>query len=199
MSTELTEDLRHTVIASWYTRLARNQSPRRNHWQTKIIYYRAVTELLTTRPAHTLTWKTIVGAVRPRGCRSTFYEVAGPHARHGMVAALIAYGTVGSIEIALRYQRSDPVEQLIDETKVWSYWSYRQQWVDRAAGPDLKPEPVPAALRQTLAAWAGVHPTLAAANAHRPPACAVEDLTVVHRGRLAATRAESRLTELLHR
>jgi hypothetical protein len=197
MATTHTEDLRQTVIATWHTDLADNPSPRRNHWQTKLIYYRAVEELLAARPGHPLTWKTIVGAARPRGCRSTFYEVAGLRARHGMVARLISHGSMRSIEIALRYQRQDPVEQLIDETKVWSFWPYRLQFAERAGEPGPSSDPVPDELRQALELWAAAHPALAAANGHRPPACAVEDLTALHRGRLAATRAEGRLTEVL--
>ena len=197
MSTKIMEDLGQTVIASWYTRLAHNPCPRRNHWQTKLIYYQAVAELLTARPGRSLTWKTIVGAARPRGSRSTFYEVAGQHARHGMVGALIADGTVRSIEIVLRYQRADPVEQIIDETKVWSFWPYRQHFAERATDSGMSFDPVPGELRDALLAWAGVNPALAAANAYRPPACAVEDLALLHDGRLAAMRAESRLTEVL--
>lgn len=197
MSTTNSDDLRRTVIADWHTELAGNLSPRRNHWQTKVIYYRAVEELLAARPGHPLTWKTIVGAARPRGSRSTFYEVAGPNARHGMVARLIRDGSVRSIEIALHYRRPDPVEQLIDETKVWSFWPYRLQFAERAAEPGPSPDQVPGDLRNVLELWAAAHPTLAAANGNRPPACAVEDLTALHRGRLAPTRAERRLTEVL--
>ena len=196
-STKITEDLGRTTIASWYTRLADNPCPRNRHWQTKIIYYRAVAELIAAQPGRPLTWKTIVGAVRPRGCRSTFYEVAGQHARHGMVSELIVDGTVRSIEIALRYQRPDPVEHLIDEAKVWSFWPYRQRFAQEAAEPVAATDSVPAPLRRELLSWAGANPALAAANAYRPPACAVEDLVLLHQGRLAALRAESRLTEVL--
>lgn len=197
MSAKFTEDLRQTVIARWYTELAGNPCPRRNHWQTKVIYYRAVAELLAAHPGHPLTWKTVVGAVRPRGSRSTFYEVSGPRARHGMVAGLIADGSVRSIEIALRYRRQDPVEQLIDETKVWSFWPYRQPFAEPATEAGAAPYQVPDELHEALVLWAGAHPALAAANGHCPPACAVEDMTVLHQGRLAAIRAEGRLTEVL--
>jgi hypothetical protein len=194
-----TEDLGRTTIAGWYTRLADHPSPRNRHWETKTIYYRAVAELLAAHPGRPLTWKTIVGAVRPRGSRSTFYEVAGQHARHGMVSELIADGTVRSIEIALRYRRPDPVEQLIDEAKVWSFWPHRQHFAEQggAADPGTTADPVPEQLRQALVAWASVNPALAAANLYRPPACAVEDLAMLHRGRLAAMRAEGQLTEIL--
>ncbi|GIF26559.1 hypothetical protein BJ973_001003 [Actinoplanes tereljensis] len=197
MSTRITEDLGRTTIGSWYIRLSDNPSPRRNHWQTKIIYYQAVADLLTASPGRPLTWKTIVGAARPRGCRSTFYEVAGPHARHGMIGDLIADGSARSIEIAWRYRRLDPVEQLIDETKVWSFWPHRQPYAEVATDPQLAPDTVPDELRAALLAWARANPALAAANGYRPPACAVEDLAVMHRGRLAASRAEGRLTEVL--
>ncbi|MFG1607793.1 hypothetical protein [Actinoplanes sp. NPDC049265] len=188
MSTTINADLGCATIAAWYTRLAENPSPRNTHWQTKVIYYRAVAELLDATPGSPLSWRAIVDAARPRGSRSTFYEVAGQRARHGMVSALIDEGTLRSYEIALRYRRPDPIEQLIDETKVWSFWPDRQGYAER---------PTEARLVGALAGWAGTHPRLAAANAYRPPACAVEDLTLLNRGRLAATRAESILTELL--
>jgi hypothetical protein len=197
MSTEISEDLAGAAIAGWYGRLAGNPCTQRNHWQTKTTYYRAVAELLAARPDRSLTWKTIVGATRPRGCRSTFYEVAGQHARHGMVGDLIADGSLRSYEIALRYGRPGPVEQLIDETKVWSFWPYRQRFVESATGRGESSDPVPGELREALLAWAAVNPALASANAFRPPACAVEDLALLHGGRLAATRAESHLTEVL--
>jgi hypothetical protein len=195
MSTKITEDLARTTIAGWYLRLADHTGTQRNHWQTKIMYYQAVDELLAARPDRPLTWKTIVGAARPRGCRSTFYEMAGQRARHGMIGELIADGSVVSFEIALRYRRTSPVGQLIDETKVWAFWPYRQQFAEHTAEPGT--DAVPADLRDALLAWATRYPALAAANAYRPPACAVEDLTVLYQGRLAATRAESRLTEVL--
>ncbi|GIE94621.1 hypothetical protein [Paractinoplanes rishiriensis] len=199
MSTRITEaeDLGRSTIAGWYTRLAENPCPRRNHWQTKVIYYRAVAELLAAAPGRPLTWKCVVGAARPRGCRSTFYEVAGAHARHGMIGDLIADGSARSIEIAWRYHRTDPVEQLIDETKVWSFWPYRQSYATVAADPGNTSDAVPGELRDALLAWAGCNRSLAAANGYRPPACAVEDLAVLHRGRLAASRALSRLADVL--
>ncbi|MEU4692326.1 hypothetical protein [Actinoplanes sp. NPDC023714] len=197
MSTKIIEDLARTTIAGWYLRLADNQSTQRNHWQTKVMYYRAVIELVAARPGHPLTWKAVVGAVQPRGCRSTFYEVAGQRARHGMIGELLADGSLASVEIAMRYGRTGPVEQLIDETKVWSFWPYRQRFAESAPALGPYSDPVPELLVEALVAWQRRNPALAAATAFRPPACAVEDLTVLHRGRLAATRAESRLTEIL--
>ncbi|AGL18893.1 hypothetical protein [Actinoplanes sp. N902-109] len=193
----ITQDLRHTVTGDWHTRLAGNRSPRRNHWQTKIIYFRAAAELLATRPGTPLTWKSIVAAARPHGCRSTFYEVAGSHARHRMIDDLIADGRPDSVQLALRYLRTDPVEQLIDETKVWSYWPHRQHLLTRVLTPDMAPAAMAAALTESVAAWGRRNEHLAAAINHTPPACAVEDLTVLHQGRLAAVRAAAQLTDVL--
>jgi hypothetical protein len=196
MSTTI-EDLRCTVIGQWHRRLADNKSPRRNHWQTKVVYYQAAAELLAARPGHPLTWKSVVAAARPRGCRSTFYEVAGAHARHRMVDDLIADGRPDAMQIALRYLRTDPVEQLIDETKVWSFWPYRQQLIARHLTGETARAGLEAALVDALTAWARQNPALAAAVGHMPPACAVEDLTVLHEGQLAGMRSAGRLTDVL--
>jgi hypothetical protein len=191
------EDLRYTVIGQWHRRLADNKSPRRNHWQTKVVYYQAAAELLAARPGHPLTWKSVVAAARPRGCRSTFYEVAGAHARHRMVDDLIADGRPDAMQIALRYLRTDPVEQLIDETKVWSFWPHRQQLIARQLTSGAAREELRTALIDALTAWARLNPALAAATGFTPPACAVEDLTVLHDGRLAGMRSAGRLTDVL--
>jgi len=197
MSSMIVEHLGRTVTGTWHARLAGITSVRRNHWQTKIVYFRAATELLTARPGTPLTWKSIVAAARPSGCRSTFYEVAGSHARHRMVDDLIADGRPDSVQLALRYLRTDPVDQLLDEAKVWSYWPYRQQLVARLEASSMSPAEVAAALLETVARWGGDHEALAASVGHTPPACAVEDLTVVHQGRLAAIRAAAQLTDVL--
>jgi hypothetical protein len=197
MSPTIIEDLRKTVIGKWHTRLADNKSPRRNHWQTKIVYFRSAAELLTAQPGHPLTWKSIVAAATPRGCRSTFYEVAGAHARHRMIDDLIGDGQPDSIQIALRYLRADPVEQLIDETKVWSYWPYRHHLLSRILTAGMTHDQMEDALTRSLTSWARRNESLAAALNHSPPACAVEDLTVLCHGRLAAMRAASQLSDVL--
>jgi hypothetical protein len=191
MSTTIIEELHRTAIAGWHTRLAEDPCPRHTHWQTKTTYYRAAAELLAAAaPGRPLTWRSIVEAAQPQGSRSTFYEVAGRRARRGMVAALIAEGSLRSYEIALQYRRADPVEQLIDEAKVWSFWPHRRRFVSATS-------PAPADLDRALLTWAVANPALGAANGYRPPACSVEDLTLLHGGLLAATRAAGRLTELL--
>jgi hypothetical protein len=187
-------DLEDTVVGGWLRRLAGKTSPRRNHWQTKLIYYRAATSLLEAEPHPVLTWKSVVAAAGPRGCRSTFYEVAGGHARHRMVDDLIGDGRSDSIQIALRYLRADPVEQLIDEAKVWSFWPYRQR-LTRELGAGLTHDEVCGELTAAVADWARRHERLARAVGDTPPACAVEDLTVLHQGRLSGTQAANRLTD----
>jgi hypothetical protein len=182
-----------TVVSRWVRRLSANASPRRNHWRTKSIYYRAAVLVLETEPRPALTWKSIVAATGDLGCRSTFYEVAGAHARHRMVDELISDGSSDSIQIALRYLRTDPVEQLIDETKVWSFWPRRQQF-RHALTTGMSPGEIESELTAALAAWTIRHPALAGAVDATPPACAVEDLTVIHRGRLSGTQAANRLT-----
>jgi len=197
MSPTIIEDLHRTVIGRWHTRLADNPSARRNHWQTKVVYFRAATELLSAHPGQPLTWKSVVGAARPRGCRSTFYEVAGAHARHRMVDDLIGDGRSDSIQIALRYLRADPVEQLIDETKVWSFWPYRQELLSRVLVAGMSQDQMQDALAGALTVWARANSALAAALGHSPPACAVEDLTVLCHGRLGAANAAGRLADVL--
>jgi len=197
MSPTIIEDLHRTVIGQWHARLADNPSARRNHWQTKVVYFRAATELLSAHPGQPLTWKSVVGAARPRGCRSTFYEVAGAHARHRMLDDLIGDGRPDSVQIALRYLRNDPVEQLIDETKVWSFWPHRQELLGRMLTTGMSQDRMEDALAESLTAWARSNTSLAAALGHSPPACAVEDLTVLCQGRLGAANAASRLSDVL--
>jgi hypothetical protein len=197
LTSTMAEDLCDTVIDRWYTRLAGNTSARRNHWQTKIVYYRAAAELVAAQPGQPLTWKSVVAAARPHGCRSTFYEVAGAHARHRMIDDLIKDGHPDSVQIALRFQRTEPVDRLIDETKVWSYWPYRAQLLSTLRTPGLPLAAKREAQEASLAGWARRHPALAATLGHCPPACAVEDLTVMYQGQIAAFRAASLLGDVL--
>ncbi|HWS35379.1 MAG TPA: hypothetical protein VN408_21910 [Actinoplanes sp.] len=190
--------LDRTVVGGWVRRLADNPSPRRNHWNTKTTYYRAASTVLNSGPRSDMTWKTIVAAAEPRGCRSTFYEVAGQHARHRMIDALIEDGRPESLQIALRYLRTDPVEQLIDEAKVWSFWAHRQRFVQRLTA-SMSPAEMEGELHAEMVEWARWAPALAGAVGQTPPACAVEDLTVIHGRRLSGVQAADRLTEVVRR
>jgi hypothetical protein len=199
MAPAMTAELHNTVVERWHRRLTSNPSAKRNHWRTKTIYFRSVHELVTARSGQPLTWRTIVAGARPRGCRSTFYEVAGSHARHRLIDDLIQDGRSCSIQLALRYQRSDAVHQLLDETKIWSYWPYRERLLARLAATPMTPSAAEEALTQSVLAWARDNPPLAEALDFTPPACAVEDLMVIAGGRVTALRVAANLTDLLRR
>jgi len=197
MSTMIIDDLRTTIIGRWLERLAGNKSAHRNHWQTKIVYFRSVAGLLAARPGPAPTWRNVVIAAQPLGRKSTFYDVAGTHARHRMLDDLLADGRPDAMQIALSYLRNDAVEQLIDETKVWSYWPYRQHLLARVLRADMTGSQMEQALTQSLIVWARRNDNLAAALDYSPPACAVEDLTLLRQGQLAAMRAASQLSDVL--
>jgi len=188
--------LGNTVAARWRSRLTGDPRNEKSHWRTKTAYYRAVRDLVAsgTQP---LSWRNIVAAVRPRGSRSTFYEVAGAHARHPLVGDLIEDGKMDSIQIALCYRRSGAVEQLVDETKVWSYWPYREGMLSWFAGRPQSAAAMAEMLVRVLRDWAHSNRRLAAAVDFAPPACAVEDLLVIMPGRLSALRLAGDLTHVL--
>ncbi|GAA4588548.1 hypothetical protein BJY16_008597 [Actinoplanes octamycinicus] len=189
-------DLNNTVVGGWVRRLAGNASPRRNHWNTRTTYYRAAVTVLNAAPRTAVTWKSVVAAAQPHGCRSTFYEVAGAHARHRMIDDLIGDGRTDSLQIALRYLRADAVDQLIDEAKVWSFWLHRQQ-LTRRLTTRMTTDQLENELLAEVTAWARRRPALARAIDNAPPACAVEDLTVLHGRRLSGTQAAHQLTEVV--
>ncbi|MFI5910826.1 hypothetical protein [Dactylosporangium sp. NPDC051541] len=194
------KELANTVVSRWHKRLSANPTAKRSHWRTKTVYFDAVASLVATVPASQLTWKSIVDAAAPNGSRSTFYEVAGAHARHPLVSAFIDDDYTDSIQVAMYYRRTDAVAQLLDETKVWSYWPFRERMVNGlgALGP-LTPEALEAQVCESLTKWSRTHPQLAAALGHTPPVCAVEDLMLIRKGRITAVRAVAQLTEHLRR
>ncbi|WP_433615873.1 hypothetical protein ACQP2P_12985 [Dactylosporangium sp. CA-139114] len=199
-SPDFGKDLRDTVVSRWHKRLSANSTAKRSHWRTKTVYFRAVASLVAAAPGAPLTWKSIVEAAAPNGSRSTFYEVAGAHARHPLIDAFIDDGRTDSIQLALHYRRTDAVAQLLDEAKVWSYWSHRERMLDAVgtAGP-ISPLALEAQVCESLSKWSRANPHLAAALGHTPPACAVEDLMLIRDGKMAAVRAASQLTEHLRR
>jgi len=194
-------DLDNTVAARWRARLIGvRPDDEKSHWRTKTAYYAAVGQLCVADPGRPMTWQTIVAAVRPRGSRSTFYDVAGPHAKHPLTGDLLAADTPDANQLALCYQRPNAVEQLIDEAKVWSYWPYREGWLDQyRRAPELTGATAAATLVAVVAEWARRNPRLAASLDHAPPMCAVEDLVLVSRGQLSARRAYLSLQEALPR
>jgi len=186
-----------SVAACWRDGLIGSGAVQRRHWRTKVAHYQAVLELLEdgTPPR----WEAVVARVQPKGSRSTFYDVTGASATHPLMAEYEADRGPGSngSQIALAYRRGSAVDQLIDETKVWSFWSYREEWlipwrdkgeVDRGSLAD--------SLESIMRAWARDNPALARALDLAPPACAVEDLTLIH-GQLPALRARLSLRAVL--
>jgi hypothetical protein len=190
----------NTITARWHRNLAGVALGVRSHWRTKTAYYTAVDELLGTCQESRLSWRLIADAVRPKGNRSTFYEVTGPHAKHPLIGDFIASDRVEALELAWSYHKSTAVEQLIHEAKVWAYWPQRETWLaQRAVEPDLDVAAAVDSLLAVVAAWARDNPRLAAAVGYAPPACAVEDLLLLSQGQLAAGRAIGLLTGVLRR
>jgi hypothetical protein len=171
--------LEESIATRWRRRLVGARPDQKRHWRTKITYYDAVLELLESGCGESISWRSIVDAVRPRGHRSTFYEVAGPNAKHPLVGAYLDDPGVEAMQIALLYRRGMAVDQLIDETKVWSYWPHRE----------VMPCADDASVFTAVAAWARRCPKVAAAIDFAPPMCAVEDLLLVRRRQLSARNA----------
>ena len=136
-------------------------------------------------------------AAEPHGSRSTFYEVAGAHARHPLIDDFIHDGRMDSIQLALYYRRNDAVAQLLDEAKVWSYWAYRERLLAVLSAAPRSKEAMEAEVTASLVKWARSNPDLAAALNYAPPACVVEDLMVIWNGQLAAIRAANKLTDVV--
>jgi hypothetical protein len=187
-----------TVTVRWRRDLAGTRYPDKSHWLTKTAYYAAVDRILADGGPEPVTWRAIVDSVHPRGNSSTFYGVTGPRARHPLLRAFAASDGVESLYIALHYQRVSPVDQLIDETKVWSYWPHRDAWLADCRRRDLVTREVAlAAAMAAMVAWAGSRPALAAALDFAPPMCAVEDLMLLRQGQLSARAAVAKLTEVI--
>jgi hypothetical protein len=140
------------------------------------------------------TWRAVVAAVRPRGSSSTFYEVAGPHARNALIDAYRQASDPDALQIAFNYRRGSAIERLIDEAKVWSFWECRElyrHWRYQVARARVD------ALVRAIAMWASDNPSLAAALHYGPPVCAVEDLVALHQGGLAPLRAQRWLNDVV--
>ena len=186
--------LRHTIAARWRAADMGSQAEPRQHWLTKVAYYRAVVEVLSTAQKRSVNWRAVVAAVRPYGSSSTFYEVAGPRAKQPLMGAYRRAGDADALQIAYTYQRTSAADHLIDEAKVWSFWDYRDAYLRmHDAAEELPAE----AYLQALRAWASVNRGLAGALEFAPPACAVEDFVALNGGTLAALRAHQFLTEVM--
>jgi hypothetical protein len=187
-----------TVSVRWRRGLAGTREPEKSHWLTKTAYYDAVDRILAAGDPAPLTWRAIVDSVHPRGNSSTFYGVTGPRARHPLLRAFATSDCVESLYIALHFQRINPVDQLIDETKVWAFWPYRDRWLAECRRRDgVNRELAISAATAALVSWARRRPALAAALDFAPPICAVEDLMLLSHGQLSARATVARLTEVI--
>lgn len=174
--------MKTTIAASWRHSLEGaptgvDDDGGRPHWQTKTSYYRATAELLRDAPGE-LTWKNV--AERANGNRSTFYQVAGSGAAHPLLreyqSAQRGYGA----GIRDLYDRPSAVQQLVDETKVWSYWGYREGWIEQLdQTQDLTRKAAAESLVRVVAEWAACQPAMAAALDCSPPMSAVEDMVLL--------------------
>lgn len=187
-------DLRETIADRWRAELTGSRTKPRSHWATKVAYYRAAGEALAATSGAPPSWRDVVAAVRPRGSASTFYDVAGEHAKHRLIDVYRRARDADSLQIALDYHRTEAIGHLIDEAKVWSYWEYREAYLRTHRDADRLPTE---GYVEALAAWASVNRPLAAALDFAPPVCAVEDLVALRRGDVAALRARRRLTEVV--
>jgi hypothetical protein len=187
-------DLRTTIAERWRAEVMGSRAEPRSHWKTRVAYYRAVCEALATAQGRPFTWRGVVAAVRPSGSSSTFYEVAGRHAKHALIDVYHRATDADALQIAFNYRRDTAIERLIDEAKVWSFWEYRETYLRRQY---LVAQPPADALVEAVADWATKDRTLAAALHFAPPVCAVEDLVALHHGGLAALRAQRWLSDVV--
>lgn len=187
-------DLRDTIAQRWHASLVGSGPKPRPHWTTKVTHYKAVSGALARAQGGRITWRDVTASIRPGGSASTFYDVAGRHGKHRLIDAYRNAGDANSLQIALEYHRNAVIDHLVDETKVWSYWEYREAYLRSHLDADRRSAD---GYLEALAAWASVNRLLAAALDCAPPMCAVEDLVALHRGGLAAFRARRLLTDVV--
>lgn len=184
----MTRRLEGSVAARWRERIA-GVDERQRSWKTRVGYYRAVSAALSESDSPEIDVRDIIHRHRD-GKQSTLYSVAG---KGELLAAYHAHS--GSIRGVGDLIGSEPVVKLIAETKVWSFWPFRNAWVRevdvRFPSGDL--EPAQHALVRTLRQWHDTHPKLGASLDGLPPLCAVEDLIVLSRLRFSADQAVERL------
>lgn len=177
----VTDEMKNTIAASW--RHSLEGAPTwvndagKLHWQTKTSYYRATAELLRVEGG-ALTWDKIVE--RANGTRSSFYRVTGSSAAHPLLREYQSAQRSYCAGIRDLYRRPSAVQQLVDETKVWTYWGYRTGWIEQLEETvDLTRKAAAESLVRVVAEWAACHPATAAALDCSPPMSAVEDMVLL--------------------
>ena len=147
------------------------------HWQTRISYYQATAELLGDA-TDKLTWDKIVE--RADGSRANFYQVVGSSAPHSLLRGYQGTQRAYGADIAGLYRRPTAVQQMVDETKVWTHWGYRAGWIGQLEqARDVTRKAAAESLVRVLAEWAVCHPKTAGALDSSPPMSAVEDMVVL--------------------
>jgi hypothetical protein len=147
------------------------------HWQTKASYYRAMEKFLHDGDGK-LTWERI--ATLAGGNRTTFYRVIGASAAHPLLREYQTDRRGYAADIATRYRRASTVQQLVDETKVWTYWGYRAGWIEQLDRTvDLTRRAAAESLIRVVREWAAGHRDIARFLDCAPPMAAVEDVAVL--------------------
>ncbi|WP_157519697.1 hypothetical protein [Herbidospora daliensis] len=174
MADVLTES-RRSVAARWRERLLQGSRHGQRHWATRTVYYAACREVAEAGGRVGREVLDVSG-----GSTSTLYTVVGPRARHSLAAA---YGG----ELPDCFGRVDALTELARETVVYTFWSYRDSWLQMLeSGPGGRMAAAEG-LVLAVADFAADHPGLLRATGLEPPVCAVEDLMAVF-GRRAVAR-----------
>jgi hypothetical protein len=180
----VTRQLESSVAYVWRAKVA-GPGERLRHWRTRTGYYQVITHLLEAQGSSSLGMAEVVG--RAGGGRSTVYAVAAD----GTLAEAYRAGTRPAVRMLADLAGAGPIDRLVAETKVWSFWPLRQAWLREL--DELFPAAEFASTGRRLAAsvarWRAAHPVLAAAQAGLPPLCALEDLIIVSRYTLSPSEA----------
>nr|WP_157554547.1 hypothetical protein [Herbidospora sakaeratensis] len=174
MADVLTES-RRSVAARWRERLLQGSRHGQRHWATRTVYYAACREVAEAGGRVGREVLAVSG-----GSTSTLYTVVGPRARHSLAAA---YGG----ELPDCYGRVDALTELARETVVYTFWPYRDSWLQTLESGPAGRLAAAEGLVLAVADFAADHPGLLRATGLEPPVCAVEDLMAVF-GRRAAAR-----------
>jgi len=164
----------------WRAKVA-GPDERLRHWRTRTGYYQVISHLLEAQGPSSLGMAEVIG--RAGGGRSTLYAVAAA----GTVAEAYRTATRPAVRMLADLAGAEPIDRLVGETKVWSFWPMRQAWLRELDEmlPAAEFAPSSRRLAATVARWRAAHPVLAAAQAGLPPLCALEDLMIVSRDTLS--------------
>jgi hypothetical protein len=132
---------------------------------------------------------------------STTFNCFGRAGKHKLITDYKDRPTAQYNVLAALYDRGrDPVEYLLDETKVRRYWLHRKGMLTTLRGAaDLTRRQAAEALVVVLADWAAANPALARLLNYSPPMAAVEDLLIIWGKEAPAAAAHGvlqRVTEL---